>query len=110
MTDSDRIVKHLIENEASMDEEKRIYIVLPQLIKIVSEGDAVERAARFLISQGWGEEDVWREIKNLTASSIFTGSLQNTVHDLIRNGQVWSNAHDWAASMKMDARRLKRQG
>ncbi len=94
--------RKVIEEETG---EKRIEDVLPEMIRIAAEGDAVDRIADYLIHSGWTKMDVWREVKKLNASSVFTNSLQNEVSDRL-SGFKKTGHTNLAADLKRDHRWL----
>ena len=65
--------------------------LLPEMVKIAEEGDVIERLVRFLITKGYTDQDLWREIKKLSfVSEVHTMALRNTFQDIQRGGQAAS--------------------
>lgn len=97
-------------SNTSSPQEKQIEPLLPELIKILEEGGAVERMGRFLVSQGWTYQDAWREVKKISASTVCTGALTYAVKDLAEHGQMSGIEHEWADSLRFDLKRVKKYG
>ena len=89
---------------------KNIEDVLPEMIRIASEGDEFKRIVEMLVQQGWTREDVWRESKKLTmASDMFKSALLNRFDDIVKHKQVntsWTHMLKWCQT---HFKRLKRQ-
>lgn len=88
--------------------EKRIEPLLPQIIKIVNEGNVVKRVITLLIKEGWKDEDVWRELKKLSVDDAFTSGVHNGMRDVSRGAITSDFTDEWMESLKYDMRRLKK--
>lgn len=105
--------KKMLGAQLPAEQEKQLADVLPEVIRILQEGDAIHRVAKYLSSAGWTAMDVWRELvqKQSGHSDPFTLTLQNDLRDIERVGPR-SNRHsdtaDYLQHMLKAAKRKPR--
>ena len=88
--------------------EKRIEPLLPQIIKIVDEGNVIKRVITLLTKEGWNDTDAWRELKKLSVDDVFTSGVHNGMRNISRGATTSEFTDDWMESLKYDMRRLKK--
>ena len=90
---------------------KSIEVVLPNLIKIATEGDVAYRIANYLIKNGWTGEDFWRESKKLSLlNSAFVNNVQNNISDISKGYASMSSVYgDLGIDMKQQLKQLKKK-
>lgn len=83
--------------------------LLPEMVKIAEEGDVIERLVRFLMSKGYTDQDLWREIKKLSfVSDVHTMALRNTFQDIQHSGKS-SSIHNPLGGLRNQLRYAKRK-
>jgi len=98
------IVQELIEDDA-----KSISSVLPEIIRILEEGDATTRISKMLLANGWTGMDAWREFKSVPLPSPITTDVINDLMGADKGIEIYNKLSAETKTLRSHLRSAKRK-